>query len=293
MGRALNYKVAAIFILIGSILFGSGYIVSVIGLNQGLTPLELITGRMFIASVVLNFIFLKKITFNTKPEVIAGIVLGIAMFGMFAFQMIGLQYTTASISAFVSSIYVVLIPFIHWAYYKKAPDRYSNIGAILTIIGVGFISLNDGLYISIGIILTLICTIFGAFQIFAVEIYSKKFDPVRLTVTMINTCFLLSFIFTISIQNFYEHSTLIFVPQNIIILLFLGIMTTIIPFLLQNIGQKYVSATKASLLMSTEAIFGTIFSIIVFNESLNLKMIIGCVLIISAIVIAETKFKFN
>jgi len=293
MVKTINYKLATIFILLGSVLFGGGYVVSVIGLGHGLTPLELIAGRMFIASVLLNIIFFKKIITNSPAEIIAGIILGITMFGAFTFQKIGLQYTTASISAFISSIYVVIIPFIHWMYYKKAPDRFSNMGAVLTIIGVGFISLNDGLYISLGITLTLICAVFNAVQIFSMEIYNKKFDPIKLTVTMMNTCFIASFLLTIYLQDFYSHQTLVFEPVNIAVLFYLGIMSTILPFLLQNIGQKYVSATKASLMMSTEAIFGTLFSIIVFSEALNAQMIIGCFLIIAAIVIAETKLQFK
>ena len=293
MVKTLDYKVAAIFILIGSILFGFSYIISVIGFENGLTPFELITGRMFIASAVLNLVFFKKIDLGNKPELIAGAVIGLFMFGILAFQVMGLQHTTPSISAFVSSTYVVIIPFIHWAYYKQAPDRYSNIGAILTIVGVGFISLNEELYISIGIILTLICAIFGAFQIFATEVYSKKFDPVNLTIIMLNTCFLIGFVAMMGVRVYSGQPSLIFAPVNMGILLVSGVMATIIPFLLQNIGQKYISATKASLMMSTEAIFGTLFSIIIFNETLNMKMIIGCLLIIFAIVIAETKLKFN
>lgn len=293
MVKTLNYKVAALFILLGSILFGTGYILSIFGLERGLTPLNLIAGRMFIASLLINIVFLNKVRSITKKEIVAGVTLGSFMFGVFAFQVIGLQYTTASISAFVSSVYVVLIPLIHWAYYKKAPDRYSNIGTILTIIGVGFISLGDGLHISIGIVLTLISTIFAAFQIFCVEIFSKKYDPVTLTIIMLNTCFLISTLFSIVTYSTSETTESIINFTNITIILGLGIISTIIPYLLQNIGQKYVSATKASLIMSTEAIFGTIFSIIIFNDKLSLQMIFGCFLIILAIIIAETKLKFK
>lgn len=293
MLKALNYKLAALFILIASMLFGIGYILSVFALEQGLSPLNLIAGRMFIASLLINIVFLNKVKSITKKEVVAGFVLGSLLFGVFAFQIIGLQYTTASISAFISSIYVVFIPFIHWAYYKKAPNRYSNIGTLLTIIGVGLISLNDGFHISLGIILTLISTIFASFQIFYVEIFSKKYDPVTLTVVMLNTCFIVSFLFSIFTHNSYESITSIFNFSNIIIILLLGIISTMLPYSLQNIGQKYISATKASLIMSTEAIFGTVFSIIILNDKLGLKMILGCFLIILAIVISETKLKFN
>lgn len=293
MIKNLNYNVALLFILIGSSFFGLGYIVSVVGFEQGLKPLEIIAGRMLIASVLINIVFFKQVRSIVKKELFAGIALGCALFGVFAFQTIGLQYTTASISAFISSIYVVFIPFLHWKYYKTPPDKYTCFAALLTIIGVGFISLNDGLYISIGIVLTLICTIFATLQIFATEIFCKRFDPVKLTIIMLNTCFVLSVTFLAATYSFYQHPAPTLNLYTISVLLFLGIFTTIIPFLLQNIGQKHVSATKASLIMSTEAIFATLFSIVIFNEVLNLKIVIGCILITLAIIIAETKLKFN
>jgi drug/metabolite transporter (DMT)-like permease len=78
----------------------------------------------------------------------------------------------------------------------------------------------------------------------------------------------------------------------IIAMLYLGIGSTMIAFLLQNIGQKYTEPSTASLLLSMESVFGVVFSIIFLGEVLTTRMLIGCALILIAIIMAETKFEF-
>jgi len=289
----INYKIALVFIFIGSIIFGSGYIGNQIALNNGLSTLELITGRMFIATVVLGAILFKRLKHITKAEFLAGAFVGAMNFGHFGFQIWGLGHTTTSINAFVTSTYVVMVPFVHWLYYKKSPGIHPLIGAGLTIIGVGFISLNDGFTLSFGVILTLICALFTAVRIFGLEIFTKKFDPINLTLIMLGTCF--SFALTATLISYTAFGAVpVTLNSNILlVLLYLGVVSTIVPFTLINIGHKYVPATQASLIMAGESIFATLFAFLIFSEGLTVNKLIGFVLIFGAIVIAETKLFAN
>ncbi len=74
--------------------------------------------------------------------------------------------------------------------------------------------------------------------------------------------------------------------------MYLGAMGTTVTFLLQNVAQKYTNATKAAIILSTEAVFGTLASVIFLGEVLNIKMILGCFIIFTGILIAETKLSF-
>ena len=73
---------------------------------------------------------------------------------------------------------------------------------------------------------------------------------------------------------------------------YLGLFSTLLGFLLQNVCQKYLKASTASLLLSFEAVFGVLFSIIFLKEYLTGKMIFGCVLIFFALILSETQFSF-
>ena len=75
-------------------------------------------------------------------------------------------------------------------------------------------------------------------------------------------------------------------------LLYLGIASTMVGFLLQNIGQKYTEPSTAALLLSMESVFGVLFSVLMLGEVLSVRMAYGCILIFVAIIISETKLEF-
>ena len=88
----------------------------------------------------------------------------------------------------------------------------------------------------------------------------------------------------------YKMKTSIY--TSIIGVLYLGIFSTTIAFLLQTICQRDVSQTKSAIILSLESVFGTILSVIILHEVLTLKMIVGCLIIFCAIIISETKLSF-
>ena len=74
--------------------------------------------------------------------------------------------------------------------------------------------------------------------------------------------------------------------------LYLGIFSTAVAFLLQTICQSKVEQTRSALILSTESLFGTILSVIIFHEILTMRMVLGCMIIFASIIISETKLSF-
>nr|MCR4900472.1 DMT family transporter [Treponema sp.] len=117
-------------------------------------------------------------------------------------------------------------------------------------------------------------------------------DTLFLTLLQFVVCALLGWIFApiydgafpvAGIQN----------PRVIISMLYLGLLSTMLCFSLQNIGLKYVQSSLASLFLSFESVFGVLFSTLFLHEKLTLRMGIGCILIFLAVVLAETRFQFR
>ena len=75
-------------------------------------------------------------------------------------------------------------------------------------------------------------------------------------------------------------------------MLYLGLLSTMVGFLLQNVGQKYTAPSTASLLLSFESVFGVLFSVIFLQEQLTLRMLFGCGLMFFAVVLVETRLSF-
>ncbi len=246
------------------------------------------TGRFFIGAFLLNIIFFKKVKSVNKKDIIAGVVLGVFLFLAFSFQTFGLKYTTASKSAFLTASNIIIVPFIGYFLYKRKIDKIGIISSLIALIGIGIISLKLDFSISFGDTLTLVCAIGFAMHIFFTSEFTKKHDPVIITCIQMFTAFVLSMILQILVGE-------INTPINnstVTSIIFLGIFNTTICFLVQTICQTKVDETKTALLLSTESIFGMMFSIIIVKESITLRMTLGSMLIFIAIICTQTKLSF-
>lgn len=278
---------ANLMLLFAAFVWGSGFVGNRWLLESGITPFQLIAARMFIASICLNIFFRKQRKTISKGDLKIGVLIGAFLFAGFATQTYGLVYTTAAISAFVTAVYVIFTPFIRRMLIKDKLDKFANIGAFLTVAGIGLISLEGGFGMSAGIVLTLICALCYALQAVYTDKYTKLHDPINLTIVMIAFNFICAFIASIFQGNMPQISF-----GAVVALLYLGIVPTFIAYLCQNIGQKYTTAVNAAIIMSTEAVFGALLSVIILREVMTIQMILGMVTVFAAIIIAETKLAF-
>lgn len=287
-GSVIKIYSGEIGLILVSLIWGSGFVYTQLGLNNGITPFQLMTGRFFIGALLISVIFFKQIKKIDKKDIIPGVLLGGFLFVAFSFQTFGLQFTTSSKSAFLTASNVVIVPFIGCMLYKRKLDKISILSSLIALIGIGIISLETNFTIGIGDSLTLICAIGFAMHIFLTSQFTKKHNPIVLTCIQMITAFLLSLILQI-ISGEVNADINISTMSSI---LFLGVFNTTICFLGQTICQTKVDETKTALILSTEAVFGMLFSVVIANEVITTKMIAGSLLIFIAITCAETKLKF-
>lgn len=180
-----------------AIVWGTGFVGTKLSLEGGLIPLQLITIRFLIASIFINVIFYKQIKANISKEAIkCGAILGIFLFIAFAVQTIGLVYTTPSKNAFLTSVNIVIVPFIGLFIYKRKLDKIGVISSLLTLIGIGVLSLDADLSINIWDFLTIICAFGYALHIFFTSEFARKHDPIVLT----GIQFTVTFVFSLIVQ---------------------------------------------------------------------------------------------
>lgn len=246
------------------------------------------TGRFFIGAVLIGIIFFKKLININKKDIISGVLLGIFLFIAFSFQTFGLKYTTSAKSAFLTAANVVMVPFVGCILYKRKVEKIGIISSLIALVGIGIISLESDFSISFGDGLTLICAVGFAMHIFLTSEFTKDHDPIVLTCIQMATAFLLSLI----LQFFVGELSTTINSSTIGSVLFLGVFNTTLCFLGQTICQTKVDETKTAILLSTEAIFGMIFSVIIAKEVITLRMILGSLFIFIAIICAETKLSF-
>lgn len=278
-------------LILVTVIWGGGFVASDMAL-ESMKPFQIMMVRFLLASVLMGLVSLGQR--NRKEEVVnrtgaikAGILMGVALFIGFSLQIIALQYTTPSKNAFLTALNVVIVPFIAFVILKKKIGAKGIIGAILSVIGVALLSLNGNLTLGLGDTLTLICAIGFAFQIFFTSEFVKKYPASVLNMVQMITAFILS---AVSMVVFGETDFQV-TTQGWLSVLYLGVISTTLCYLLQTACQKYVDETKAAIVLSMESVFGTIFSIIILHEIITPRMVIGCVIILAAVIISNLSDK--
>ena len=251
----------------------------------------LVALRFTVATFGLCLVFAPRLKNLNKSTLLHGIGIGVFLFLAYTFQTIGCKYTTAGKNAFLTTIYVILVPFINWGLTKKRPDAFSVVAAVLSVVGIGLLSLRGDLSMNIGDVLTLVCGLGFALQIVFIARWSQEDDPILLTIIQIAVTAVFSWILAPFIDGKLPVEA-IKNPEVIKGILFLALFSTMLCFLLQNVCQKYLRPSTAALLMSFESVFGVLSGVIFLHEVMDIKGIIGCCLMFLAVVTSETKFSF-
>lgn len=290
MSQVVKRKVkigAGLGLLVTAFIWGFAFVVVKNSLDY-VSPIYMLAFRFSIAGILLSLVFMKRMRKVTKKILGHGALVGFFLFAAYWLQTIGCDYTTAGKNAFLTTVYVVVVPFLAWILHKGRPDRYCVAAAFVAIAGIGLLTLDGDLSVNIGDALTLVCGIMFAFQIIYIDQYTETDDPVLIAVLQLIFAAAYSWIAALVTGGRFPIEAV----QNrevMISMLYLGLMSTMIAFLLQNVCQKYLRPATASLLMSTESVFGVLCSVIFLGEIMSNKMLIGCALIFGAIVLNETK----
>lgn len=282
-----KYK-GELLMLITAVMWGSGFVGMAMGLEHW-TVLQLMALRFTLATILLALIFYKKLKLISKSVFWKGSILGAILFIAFTLQTMGLEYTTPSKNAFLTAINVIIVPIIAYVIYKRRFDRFEITAALIAIIGIGFLSLQDSFTINVGDMLSILCAIAFAFDIFYTNVFVKKEDALALTIVQFFAASILSWIGVIALGEVPTSAS----TGGILTILYLAVFCTLIAYVCQNIGMQYADPTKSALILSTESIFGTLCSVLILNEVLSGRMIFGCFLIFLAIIIAEVKPTFK
>ena len=269
-------------LILVTVIWGGGFVARDMAL-ESMRPFQIMAVRFLLAAVLMGLFSIKSLKGITKAEVMAGGLMGVALFTGFALQIVGLQYTTPSKNAFLTALNVVIVPFIAFLILKKKIGVKGVLGALMSVAGVALLSLDRNFSLGLGDGLTLICAVGFAFQIFLTSEFVKKYRTTVLNFVQMTTAFLLSLL---CLAAFGEADFAV-TSKGWLSVLYLGVISTTVCYLLQTASQKYVDETKAAIILSMESVFGTVFSIIILREIITLRMVIGSAVILVAVIVSN------
>ncbi len=270
-----------------SVIWGSSFLVVKKSMDS-MQPHTLLALRFTIGSILLCIIFMKRLKNLNKEYFLKGGIIGVFLFIAYSLQTIGITDTTPGKNAFLTAIYCVIVPYLYWIIEKKRPDKYNIFAAVLCLTGIGFVSINNDFKIRFGDAFTLISGFFYAAHMVALSKLTKDKDPVLLTIVQFGYTAVFSWIIALVYEDIPRSW-----EQNVFFEVFyLAVFATAVALLLQTIGQKYTKPAPASIILSLEAVFGVLFSIIFYKEEVTLKLIFGFLLIFISVITSETKWAF-
>lgn len=250
-------------------------------------PFSLISIRFLLASVVLLPIVIfyvkkTKVCIDYKKCIVGGLITGAFLAFASIVQQFGIQNTSTGKAGFLTAMYIIFVPLISVIIFKKKLTVYQILGILITLVGVGLLSLNENFSINIGDILCLIAALLFAGQILSIERFNKIDSMV-----LAETTFFFTGIISLVFAFIFEDTTIEDIGNAIIPILFLGIASSAIAYTLQFLGQKRISGVPAALIMSLEAVFSAIFAFVLLGELLNVKELIGAILMMIGVVIVQ------
>lgn len=289
MNETILKKLAKPMLVCAPLIWGSTFFMIKDALDD-IDGMFMLAFRFTLAAALLAVVFWRRWKDMDRAYLWQGGVLGLLMGAAYIFQTFGLMGTTPGKNAFFTAVYCVIVPFLYWAVDRKRPSRWNVLAALLSVTGIGLVSWDGGgLTLALGDVLTLAAGFFLACHIIAVAKFSAGRDIFLLTILQFAMIALMCWVGT-AITRGMPTSGL---PASVWwVLLYLAIGSTALALLFQNVGQKYTDPASAALLLSLEAPFGVLFSVLFGAEQPTPLMYLGFFVIFTAMVCSETQFKF-
>lgn len=283
-------KAAPFLLLIVTIIWGSGFTASQAAIDGGLSAAFIMFGRFLVAALTIGLIFCKKLKNWTKKEILMSLTVGLILFFAHFTQTLGLEQTTPSKNAFLTATNVVMVPFLYWILARKQPGVKAFISAVICFAGICILSVDfsQGMVFGAGDLLSLLCALLFALHIAVVGYFVDKMDGIKLAFGQLAGAAIFS---TIAFLILDRDFSVIRPTIGVASVVYLGVFSTGVCFFLQTISQEHVSSTKASLILSLESVFGTMFSILLGYEVLKINMVLGGLMILASIIFVEVQFQ--
>lgn len=220
---------------------------------------------------------------SAKRQWVYGAICGLCLFLATNLQQIGIEYTTAGKSGFVTALYVVLVPVFGLLIFKKKSGWNIWLAVALSAVGLYLLCVTEGFSVQKGDAITFFCAIVFAFHILAVDNVSDRMAGVTLSCIQ----FFVSGTLSLICMLIFEDPQWGQIQSAAFPLLYAGIMSCGVAYTLQIVGQKHTDPTVASILMSLEAVFAVLSGWLILGEQMTRKETAGCVIMFAAILLAQ------
>ncbi|HNT04294.1 MAG TPA: DMT family transporter, partial [Bacillota bacterium] len=243
-------------------------------------------------SLIPLIIYFKNKKTAEQPEetasasaLVPGIIAGSVLFFGASLQQAGLAYTTAGKAAFITGLYIVLVPLLG-IFLKQRVGLNTWLGVVLAVSGLYFLSVNEDFTIAFGDLLEIIGAFFWAVHILVIDYFTKKVDALRLSCIQFAMCSALSII----IALIFEDISVSGLSQAAIPILYGGLLSVGVAYTLQVVAQKHAKPSHAAIILSMEAVFAALGGALLLKENMGVRGYLGCALMFAGMLLTQVNF---
>lgn len=280
--RKISQPVAVMGLLVAACFWGGMYVVAKDAMGV-ISANWMLCIRFFIAFFIMLAVYWKYVKKVTKEDLKGCLITGLFMGAAYSSMTVGLSYINAGNCAFITDSYVVWIPIVLFIGWKVKPGPHIFMAAALALVGVGLMTLQGGLHLQFGDVITLLGSFLWTGELIAIDIYSKKVQPQILVTFQTATVCVFTLIMALVLRETVPTLEVLSSPKLILQFAYLIILATFVANSCQNYFQSYVSSTTVSVVFPTESIFATAFGMIFLGEIINGMTMAGMLFLVAAI----------
>jgi drug/metabolite transporter (DMT)-like permease len=294
-----SFAIGDFILLAASLIWGTAFLFQSVAMDD-MGPYTFVTVRGLLATIVLLLILVIRARFMPRKRlvylgtakgyrlaILGGFILALAMIT----QQVGIIGTTTSKAGFITTLYIMFVPLIG-IFFRQSYPLKTWMALVLGLIGFYLLSTEGTLQLLNGYdALILLTAFFYGAQIYLIDQLKDSIDSLMFSFIQFGVATLLSVIPTVWLEG--VDLTFLSSTDAMISLLYVGIVSSVIAYSLQVVGQKRSSsAPTASLMMSLEGVFATLSGVLFLAEVISWMQLMGMIFILSGIVIAQVRFSF-
>lgn len=254
------------------------------------TPMLMNAVRFVLSALLLAAVFYRELPRITRGALWAGFQMGSLLWLGYEFQTTGLKLTSASKSAFITGLSVVLVPLLLGLFWRRHINRWTLGGVAVAFVGLYMMTVPPGAFlqaagsINRGDLLTMGCSVSFALQIIVVGRSAQRYPFMQLVVIEVAVA-AAWMVLTVPLaeRGAYLHPTHTVLAAIIIC----ALLSTVLGFAVQVWAQQFTPPTHTALIFALEPVFAALTSYVLLSEVLGWRGGLGAVLILGGVLVSE------
>ena len=218
-----------------------------------------------------------------RSTVIGGLCCGCFLAAASLFQQMGVVYTTAGKAGFITAMYMLLVPILHFLLFKKKNPWHVWLAVLIGVAGMYLLCVSESFRLSRGDALVCVCALLFSGHILSCDHFAKTGDPLRVSAIQFVTAAVISAVLAFLAEEPSREK----LAAAAIPILYCGLLSGGLGYTLQIVAQRFTDPTIASLLMSLESVFAVLAGALLLQERMSVRELVGCLVMFAAIVLVQ------